>query len=326
MKPWRAVQEALNRNERVGNSGQLGLEQAIGRKNSCILSPKRRIVSLVGRKRFLPKAVPLPRFFSIRSISMKLYRFLQHFLTGKFVHYFVLFFISISIAAVIASSYESMANYRIGFFAITYASSFVFLVEFAARIFSAPAQYPALSRTRARLRYLFSFYGFVDFVAILPCVLSYFYWDTPTVHVIILPYIFIIFKLIRHSRSFQLIGKALASVKEELATAYTACFIMVCFSAILMYYLERSAQPEVFRNIGDGVWWSIVTFATVGYGDIYPVTPLGKLLGGLIALIGIAMIAIPTGIISSSFMHILQQKEQKALQEEKKEEKEVKRD
>ena len=101
---------------------------------------------------------------------------------------------------------------------------------------------------------------------------------------------------------------------------------MVCFSAILMYYLERSAQPEVFRNIGDGVWWSIVTFATVGYGDIYPVTPLGKLLGGLIALIGIAMIAIPTGIISSSFMHILQQKEQKALQEEKKEEKEVKRD
>ena len=71
---------------------------------------------------------------------------------------------------------------------------------------------------------------------------------------------------------------------------------MVCFSAILMYYLERSAQPEVFRNIGDGVWWSIVTFATVGYGDIYPVTPLGKLLGGLIALIGIAMIAIPTGI------------------------------
>lgn len=212
----------------------------------------------------------MPRFFSIRSISMKLYRFLQHFLTGKFVHYFVLFFISISIAAVIASSYESMADYRIGLFAITYASSFVFLVEFVARIFSAPAQYPALSRNRARLRYLFSFYGFVDFVAILPCVLSYFYWDTPTVHVIILPYIFIIFKLIRHSRSFQLIGKALASVKEELATAYTACFIMVCFSAILMYYLERSAQPEVFRNIGDGVWWSIVTFATVGYGDIYP--------------------------------------------------------
>ena len=85
----------------------------------------------------------------------------------------------------------------------------------------------------------------------------------------------------------------------------------------VLFGTECSAQ--VFRNIGDGVW-SIVTFATVGYGDIYPVTPLGKLLGGLIALIGIAMIAIPTGIISSSFMHILQQKEQKALQEEKKEE------
>lgn len=112
----------------------------------------------------------------------------------------------------------------------------------------------------------------------------------------------------RHSKSFRFIGKALSSVKEELATAYTACFIMVCFSAILMYYIERGAQPDAFRNIGDGLWWAVVTFATVGYGDIYPVTMLGKLLGSIISMIGIAMIAIPTGIISSSFISIIQKK------------------
>ena len=75
-----------------------------------------------------------------------------------------------------------------------------------------------------------------------------------------------------------------------------------------MYYIERGAQPDAFRNIGDGLWWAVVTFATVGYGDIYPVTMLGKLLGSIISMIGIAMIAIPTGIISSSFISIIQKK------------------
>ena len=78
-----------------------------------------------------------------------------------------------------------------------------------------------------------------------------------------------------------------------------------------MYYIERSAQPEVFENIGDGIWWAIITFATVGYGDIYPITPLGKLLGCIICLVGVAMVAIPTGIISSSFINIVQKKEQR---------------
>ena len=77
-----------------------------------------------------------------------------------------------------------------------------------------------------------------------------------------------------------------------------------------MYYIERNAQPEVFKNIGDGIWWTIITFATVGYGDIYPITFLGKLLGCIICLVGVAMVAIPTGIISSSFINIVQKKKQ----------------
>ncbi len=242
---------------------------------------------------------------------MKLYFLIQRFLRGKFARYFVLFFIFISILAVIASSFKEMAPYKIPLFAVSHLASLVFLVEYSARILAAPALRRGQSKLKARMKYVFSFYGFVDFVAILPCVLTHIYWDTPIVHIIILPYIFIIFKLIRHSSSFQTIGKALVAVKEELATAYTACLITVCFSAILMYYIERSAQPEVFANIGDGMWWAIVTFATVGYGDIYPITPMGKVLGSVICLIGVAMVAIPTGIISSSFINIIQKKEAK---------------
>ena len=251
---------------------------------------------------------------------MKLYVAIQRFLNKNWVHYIVLFFILISILAVIASSFEERSRYRLSLFGITYISSFVFLLEYSARILSAPALHPTKSAIKARLLYTLSFYGFVDFVAILPCVLTYIYWNTEVVHIIILPYIFIIFKLIRHSRSFRLIGKALYSVREELATAYTASFITICFSAILMYYIERNAQPDVFENIGDGIWWAIITFATVGYGDIYPITPLGKLLGCIICLVGVAMVAIPTGIISSSFMSMIQKKERQQMQAEKEQE------
>lgn len=223
---------------------------------------------------------------------MKLYVAIQRFLNKNWVHYIVLFFILISIVAVIASSFEEMSRYRLALFGITYISSFVFLLEYTARILSAPALHPTKSAIKARLHYTFSFYGFVDFVAILPCVLTYIYWNTEVVHIIILPYIFIIFKLIRHSRSFRLIGKVLYSVREELVTAYTASFITICFSAI-------------------------ITFATVGYGDIYPITPLGKLLGCIICLVGVAMVAIPTGIISSSFMSMIQNKERQQMQAEK---------
>lgn len=240
---------------------------------------------------------------------MHLFQLIQRYLRTNLVRYFVLFCILISIGAVMGGTFQSLRPYRVLFFGITYLTSLVFLAEYVLRYFSAPAAYPEMSITRARLRYICSFYGFVDFIALLPSILVGLYWDTEAIHALILPYVFIIFKLIRYSRSFRLIGHVLGAVKEELITAYTACGIMVCFSAILMYYIERNAQPEAFSNIGDGLWWAIVAFTTVGYGDIYPITPLGKILSSVISLIGIAMIAIPTGIISSSFINLMQQKQ-----------------
>ncbi len=248
---------------------------------------------------------------------MKLQKRVLAFLYSKLVHYTVLFFILVSIAAIMASTYSELRPYQVFLFSMTYTSSFVFMIEYVLRIFSAPAMYPEMNSARARLRYTLSFYGFVDFVAVLPCILTYFLWDTSAVHAVVLPYIFTIFKLIRHSRSFQLIGKVLKSVKDELITAYTACGIMVGFSAILMYYIEREAQPDVFRNVGDGIWWSVVAFTTTGYGDIYPITPLGKLLGIVISMIGIAMIALPTGIVGSAFMNIMQQRTNETLDKER---------
>ncbi len=244
--------------------------------------------------------------------KMKLYEAIQRALMSKIFQYFVLVFILLAIGSVILSSYKESEARKAILYTITHLASFIFLIEYLLRWIAAPARYPKRSAFQARLHYMFSFYGFVDFIAILPFVLVYLYWQTPLSHMIVLlPYIFIIFKLIRYSHSFQLIGRVLGAIKNELITAYTACGIIIGFSAILMYYIERNAQPEVFSNIGQGFWWAIETFTTVGYGDIYPITPLGKLLGSLMSLVGIGMIAIPTGLISSSFITIIQQDKRK---------------
>lgn len=216
------------------------------------------------------------------------------------------------LCSIIYSSFEESAPYHNILYAFNYLASFIFTIEYGLRIVAAPVQYASCNHAwKARLRYLFSFYGLIDFVAIIPFMVIYVYKETPHVHLVVLAYVLIIFKLIRYSRSFQMIGTVLRTVREELVTAYTACGIMLGFSGILMYYIERYAQPEAFENIGDGFWWAIVAFTTVGYGDIYPITPLGRLLSSIISLIGIAMIAIPTGIISSAFMSMLIEKKQK---------------
>lgn len=241
-------------------------------------------------------------------------KILLKILQSHFVSFIVSICILLSVSSVVLGSFEEFAAYHRWLNLVTYLSSLIFFVEYNMRLYVAPLLYPGRRSLAARCRYAFSFYGFIDFVAILPFILNYIYWGTTSMHLIILPYILVVLKVIRYSRSFQLIAKVIYAVKSELFVAYTACSIMICFSAILMYYIERNAQPEVFDNIGSGFWWAVVTFTTVGYGDIYPVTIWGRLLGGFISMIGIAMIAIPTGIISSAFIRVMQEnikKEQK---------------
>lgn len=257
---------------------------------------------------------PLPKFIR----HEKLYRTIHRQLMSKWFQGFVLFFIMGCICAVIYSSFESSLPYRAQLFKFNYTASFIFTLEYALRIIASPIQFSKLGEWKSRFTYIFSFYGLIDFVAILPFVVIYFYQESPHVRLIVLAYVLIIFKLIRYSSSFQMIGSVLRVVRNELITAYTACGIMLCFSGVLMYYIECKAQPQAFSNIGDGFWWAIVAFTTVGYGDIYPITPLGRILSSAISLIGIAMIAIPTGIISSAFMNMILERQKEEQENSKK--------
>lgn len=112
-----------------------------------------------------------------------------------------------------------------------------------------------------------------------------------------------LFSIIDKSEHHGLMAKA-----DQLISALFVIIIMMIMSSVLMFEIEKTAQPDVFRSVFDAMWWAVATLTTVGYGDIYPVTILGKILSAVIAMLGIGIVAIPTGIIASGFTELIQQK------------------
>ena len=111
------------------------------------------------------------------------------------------------------------------------------------------------------------------------------------------------FKLARYFDALQMIGKVIAKKKYELISIFGVLLLLMFISSFLMFYAEADAQPDAFHNILDTFWWSLVTFTTVGYGDVYPITPFGKILSGIIVLIGIMLFALPTSILTAEFLN-----------------------
>lgn len=103
-------------------------------------------------------------------------------------------------------------------------------------------------------------------------------------------------------KSLLLIKEIIIDKKNELISTLILTFFMIFISGFLMYYIENPAQPEVFSNVLVSMWWSVATLTTVGYGDIYPITPMGKLVSGIISLLGIGVVALPTGLISVGYL------------------------
>jgi len=117
-------------------------------------------------------------------------------------------------------------------------------------------------------------------------------------------------KLTRHSASLTLVLEVLKRKRDELlSTAFVAALLLVVSSS-LMYYAENATQPEVFSSIPAAMWWGVVTLTTVGYGDVYPVTLVGKLIGAVVAMTGIGLFAMPAGILGSGFMEVFTERRQ----------------
>ena len=143
----------------------------------------------------------------------------------------------------------------------------------------------------------------IDLLAILPFYLPFIIpVDLRFLRMLRLLRLLRILKLNRYNDSMDIIIKIFKREKEKLITTFFVMAILILFSSSLMYYVENEAQPDKFPNIVASLWWAVATLTTVGYGDIYPITSLGKLFSGVIALLGIGLVALPTGIISSGFI------------------------
>jgi len=179
-------------------------------------------------------------------------------------------------------------------------ASIVFTIEYLLRLLTADYLFENAGALKARLKYICSPMAIVDLVAILPFWMPMFLPDTVLgVRALRLVRLLRILKLNRYFNAMQKIGDVIVSKKKELIGSMFFVGILMMLASLLMYSVEHDAQPRVFRNAFSGLWWAVATLTTVGYGDIYPVTILGRVLGACIAFSGIAALAIPTGIITS---------------------------
>ena len=176
----------------------------------------------------------------------------------------------------------------------------IFTVEYLLRLWSCVAT--GRSPFRGRLKYALHPMMLIDLLAILPFYLIFLGVDLRTARIFRLLRFFRIAKLSRYSRAMRMLGRAMVSRKEHLVMAFLLGAFALVVSATLMYYAEHAAQPEMFSSIPASFWWAVTTLTTVGYGDAYPVTTLGRVIGGFSQVIGVGLLALPMGILASAFL------------------------
>jgi len=225
---------------------------------------------------------------------------------------FIILLILLNVLAVILETVDSLYNeFGLYFQIFEFFSVIVFTVEYIARIWTCDLGERYSPGLRGKLKYAVTPMALVDLLAILPFYLPLFVTvDFRFLRVLRLFRILRILKLARYFETLRKMGRVLMIKKEELTITVSVVIVLLIFASSLMYFVESSAQPDNFSSIPAAMWWAVATLTTVGYGDIYPVTPWGKALGSFIAMLGVGMVALPAGIIGSGFMEEIEKEKE----------------
>ena len=210
----------------------------------------------------------------------------------------------LNVVVIVLYTFDSMElNYGRQLLTVEAVTVAFFAVDYVLRLWTAYFNFPGHSEGKAIAVYVFSFTGIIDLMSFLPYYLPVFFPVGATV--------FKLFRVIRVLRLFQinayydslkLISDVISGKRQQLMSSMFIIGVLMLGSSLCMYSVEHEAQPEVFSNAFSGLWWAASTVLTIGYGDIYPITIMGKVLGLLIGFLGVGMVAIPTGIISAGFV------------------------
>lgn len=233
-----------------------------------------------------------------QKLKHKLYDILESGSGSKADDYFLSTLILLNVVAAIVETLTGLRSYASFFRTFELASIVVFTTEYLLRIWVITCNPLYSHPVKGRLRYIISPLSLIDLLAIMPFYLPFLGLD---LRILRLMRLLRIFKLARYSSALQVIGNVFARKRDELLLTLFVMFVLLIFSSSVVYYVENEAQPDTFSSIPAAMWWGIATVTTVGYGDIYPVTPLGKFFTAFIALLGVGLLALPTGILSDGF-------------------------
>ncbi len=237
---------------------------------------------------------------------------------GHYIDLFIICLIVLSILEIILESEKSLKiKYGSYFNIFEIFSVAVFSIEYFLRIWSCIENKKFRHPIWGRLRFMSTGMAIVDLLAILPFYLPFIGFDLRFLRVLRLFRIFRILKMARYTNALILIKNVLKEKKEELLVTVGFMVVVLLIISTLMYYVERDIQPENFSSIPKALWWGVITLTTVGYGDIYPVSGIGRILAGFITLIGIGLIALPSGILASGYTEQILLKKQKKLEDKK---------
>lgn len=202
-------------------------------------------------------------------------------------------------------TFDRLASFSVLFKTVEAVTVFVFCVEYILRIWTANYLYPEVTAGHARFKFLISFDGIVDLLTIIP---AFFLSGFVIFRMLRVARIFHLFRLNAKYDSFNVITTVLYEKRNQIISSVFIVLILMLARSLCMYSVEHEAQLAVFRNAFSGIWWSMSTLLTVGYGDIYPITTLGRIMAICIAYLGVGAVAIPTGIISAGFVEQYQRK------------------
>lgn len=220
-------------------------------------------------------------------------------LTSRAFDIFIVLTIITNIAVLFLETFDELNAYAPLFKTVESVTVVIFCVEYLLRIWTAEYLYPGRGRLKAVLKFLVSFDGIVDLCTILP---FFFLSGFIAFRMLRVVRIFHLFRINAYYDSFNVITSVLYEKKNQIISSVFIIMVLIMASSLCMYSAEHEVQPGVFNNAFSGIWWSISTILTVGYGDIYPVTILGRIMAIIISFLGVGVVAIPTGIISAGFV------------------------
>lgn len=213
--------------------------------------------------------------------------------------YFIVIVILTNIVCMFLETFDFMEPYSATLETLEVITIAIFCVEYVLRIWTAPYLYSNVSKSKAIFNFLKSYDGIIDLLTILP---FFFLSGFVVFRMLRVVRIFHLFRINANYDSFNIITSVLYEKRNQLLSSLFIIFVLMLASSLCMYSAEHEVQPEAFQNALSGIWWSVSALLTVGYGDIYPITPLGQAMAIVISFLGVMVVAIPTGIISAGFV------------------------